>query len=106
MPSLPPSILDRRPVTCGSACLMVALPPAGDIGGQDGGKSAFDAALPRSGHGAPLWGGILHRTTAGWMARWADARSGRPGLRGYSGLTLWGHGRSACDAVDGSSTGT
>ncbi len=44
---------------------MVALPPAGDIGGQDGGKSAFDAALPRSGHGAPLWGGILHRTTAG-----------------------------------------
>src|SRR5712692_8526660 len=49
MPSLPPSILDRRPVTCGSACLMVALPPAGDIGGQDGGKSVFDAALPRSG---------------------------------------------------------
>ena len=34
---------------------MVALPPAGDIGGQDGGKSAFDAALPRSGHGAALW---------------------------------------------------
>ena len=44
---------------------MVALPPPGDIGGQDGGKSVFDAALPRSGHGAPLWGGILHRTTAG-----------------------------------------
>src|SRR5437667_10747860 len=74
MPSLPPSILDRRPITCGSACLMVALPPAGDIGGQDGGKSAFDAALPRSGHGAPLWGGILHRTTAGRCAG-LDARS-------------------------------
>ncbi len=35
------------------------------IGGQDGGKSAFDAALPKSGHGAALWTGILHRTIAG-----------------------------------------
>jgi len=35
----------------------------------------------------------------GWMARWADARSGRPGLRGYPGLTLWGHGRSACGTI-------
>src|SRR6266700_1326275 len=78
MPSLPPSILARRPVTCGSACLMVALPPAGDIGGQDGGKSAFDAALPRSGHGAPLWGrySTPNNSGGGWLVGLTPAPGG------------------------------
>src|SRR5262249_59303502 len=52
---------------------------AGDIGCQNRGKSAFDAALSRSGHGATLWAGIVHRAAAEWMARRADAGSWRAG---------------------------
>jgi hypothetical protein len=54
------AVLPKRPCRAG---LIDAHQPAiaGHIGGQDGSKSAFDAALPRSGHGAALSAGILHR---------------------------------------------
>jgi hypothetical protein len=37
---------------------------SGNIGGQDGGQSTFDTALPWIGHGAPLRGPVYTETTA------------------------------------------
>src|SRR6266498_2731422 len=61
----------------------------GNIGGQDGGKPAFDPALRWSGHGAALWAVFYTERRQGWMARRADARSWRSSLHGYRGPTLW-----------------
>src|ERR1700680_665995 len=42
-----------------------------------------------------FWAGILHRTAAGWMARRDNARSWRPGLHEYPGLTH----RGSCEVA-------
>src|SRR6266516_1988734 len=53
----------RRPQDERDAEKRDELPPP-HAAGQDGSKAAFNAALLRSGHGAALWAGILHRRTA------------------------------------------
>ena len=46
-------------------------------GGQDGSRSALDAALPRSGHGAASCGAIVHRLAEVWIGQMGSGKSRR-----------------------------
>jgi putative ABC transport system substrate-binding protein len=49
------------------------LPPP-HPGGQDGSRSALDAALPRSGHGAAPRGAIVHRLAEVWIGQMGSGK--------------------------------